>query len=126
MPAASNDPFVGPCDACGKATLRASDAVWSGDGYPFCRGCLPAGAKSPDMHAALRLALPVMRKAAAGYLSRRMLSDYDTNGISPNDWAWVRPDFEAILAAEACVGRVPDDWPWLDAIIDSGKWREQP
>lgn len=82
------------------------------------------------MEAALKAALPVMRRTAAEYLSSVMIR-MDPNTIAPVEWYEVIPDLDAIVAAEAVVGRQPDDpdrlfdsqlMPILDGIIEGRAW----
>ena len=82
------------------------------------------------MEAALKAALPVMRRTAAEYLSSVMIR-MDPNTIAPVEWYEVTPDLDAIVAAEAVVGRQPDDpdrlfdsqlMPILDGIIEGRAW----
>ena len=73
------------------------------------------------MRDALRLALPVLRRTAAEYLDSVMVRS-DPASISPADWDEIADDLEAIVAAEACIGRITEP-SWLDAIIDERKWR---
>lgn len=79
-------------------------------------------AAAPAMHAALRLALPVMRCRVAEFIECAMRKS-DPMTVSPSEWNEICADIEAIVAAEACVGRVTDP-SWLDAIIDGEKWRD--
>lgn len=75
----------------------------------------------PAYVAALRMALPVMRRTAAEYLESVMVR-HDPNSITPAEWDEIRPDLDAIVAAEACVGRQEDDSRerlWLDPILDT-------
>ena len=74
------------------------------------------------MRDALRLALPVMRRTVAEYLDSVMVRS-DPATIAPIEWEEVAPDLDAIVAAEACVGRVTEP-SWLDAIVDAGKWHD--
>lgn len=82
------------------------------------------------MEAALKAALPVMRRTAAEYLFSVMIR-MDPNTIAPVEWYEVTPDLDAIVAAEAVVGRQPDDpdrrfdsqlMPILDGIIEDRAW----
>lgn len=82
------------------------------------------------MEAALRAALPVMRRTAAEYLAGVMIR-MDPNTIAPVEWYEIMPDLDAIVAAEAVVGRQPDDpdrlfdgqlMPILDGVLDARMW----
>ena len=78
------------------------------------------------MEAALRATIPVMRRTAAEYLEGVMIR-HNPDTIAPSEWEEIAPDLEAILAAEAVVGRLDDDDDrdrlWLNPILDAGKWR---
>lgn len=78
------------------------------------------------MEAALKATIPVMRRTAAEYLESVMIR-HNPDTIAPSEWEEIAPDLEAILAAEAAVGRLDDDDDrdrlWLNPILDAGQWR---
>ena len=76
------------------------------------------------LEAALRDAVPVMRKTAAEYLDSVMVRS-DPTTIAPLEWEEITPDLSAIAAAEACIGRVTEP-SWLDRIVDTFKPRAAP
>ena len=83
------------------------------------------------MEAALKTALPVMRRTACEYLSSVMVNG-NPSTIAPTEWAEIAPDLDAIAAAEACVGRPGNAVPeWMDGltrtlddILDDKRWRK--
>ena len=77
------------------------------------------------MEAALKATIPVMRRTAAEYLESVMIR-HNPDTIAPSEWAEIAADLDAILAAEAVVGRLDDDDRdrlWLNPILDAGQWR---
>lgn len=85
------------------------------------------GHRIAAMEAALKAAIPVMRRTAAEYLESVMVR-HNPDSIAPSEWAEIAPDLEAILSAEACMGRVDDDEDrerlWLNPILDAAEWRK--
>ena len=118
--------------AFGPAPGQAVRWAWADDpGCDFAgivlrsvHGLLGTDQASPAHAAALRLALPVMRRTAAEYLDSVMVHG-DPATIAPAEWSEVAPDLDAIAAAEACVGRIADaESDRLDPILDAGQWRQ--
>lgn len=70
--------------------------------------------------AALRLALPALRRELHGYLECCTVAR-DVATVTPDEWEELAPDIAAIRAAAAIVGPQPDaegvDSAWLDAAI---------
>lgn len=102
------------------------DAEFAGLMLRSVHGLLGTDETKPAYVEALRMALPVMRRTAAEYLESVMVR-HDPASIAPSEWAEIAPDLDAIVAAEACVGRDPEDETrerlWLDPILDSKEWR---
>jgi len=73
-----------------------------------------------DLHGALRMALPVMRRTAWEYFSSVTVKGNPAT-ICLAEWREIAPDVRAIMAAELCVGPQPDmeivDTVWLNACI---------
>lgn len=76
------------------------------------------------MEACLRdVCLPVLRCNAVG-LFRTLAVRNDPASISGPDWRYIAADMEAVLAAEAIVGRPDDKYGRiLNPILDAAPWR---
>lgn len=117
----------GPGQAVRWAWKGEADAVFAGLILRSVHGLLGTDEAKPAYVEALRLALPVMRRTAAEYLESVMIR-HDPATIAPAEWAEIAPDLDAIVAAEACVGRDDTDEArerlWLDPILDAREWRK--
>lgn len=80
-------------------------------------------------NAALRAALPVLRRSAWEFIASCAFRD-DPATLCPEDWASVAPDIKAIRLAESCVGPQLDlsgvDGSWLDAAIKAAPASPEP
>lgn len=101
-----------------------ADAEFSGMMLRSVHSLVGTDETKPAYAAALRMALPVMRRTAFEYLESVAIKR-DPATIAPAEWQEIAPDLEAICAAEACVGLVEDDdGQWLDDILASKAWRK--
>ena len=116
------------CRTCGGTGTISEDVGYSDRTMAAlpCPDCSSGGLfrdVPPTPDEALRMALPILRRTAAEYLDSVMVNA-DPATITPSEWRDVAPDLEAILGAEACVGRVTDTAPdWFDPLLDATPWR---
>lgn len=75
-------------------------------------------------HAALRAALPVMRRTLNDYFESVTVRR-DPATIALAEWVEIAPDIRAVRLAEACVGPQPDqegiDTDWVNAVLDRSR-----
>lgn len=97
------------------------DDVFAGVVLRSVVAALGKSARKPRLHAALRAAIPVMRRYIWEYLESSTVKR-DPNTISPCEWDEIAPDILALRMAQACVGDQPDsavvDTDWLNDALD--------